>query len=157
MWLRVDRLLGEYQIPKDSVAGRRHLAEVMKQRRFAKDGEEFRTVRRGWFFGSDTLKQELLTLASEKTGQWHYGEVVQESAEAKAERIVQQELVRRKWDETSLALRRKGDKEKLAIARRLRQQTTMTVAWIAKRLKMGTKTHLAHLLYWSGREKKRSS
>jgi hypothetical protein len=30
----------------------------------------------------------------------------------------------------------------------LRQETTMMLSWIADRLQMGTRTHLAHLLYW---------
>jgi hypothetical protein len=47
-----------------------------------------------------------------------------------------------------LKQRRKGDAAKVKIARRLRRETTMTLAWIAQRLHMGTKTHLAHLLYW---------
>ena len=42
-------------------------------------------------------------------------------------------------------------KRKLRIARRLREETTMTLAWIARRLRMGSKTHLAHLLYWQQR------
>jgi hypothetical protein len=29
----------------------------------------------------------------------------------------------------------------------------MTLAWIARRLERGTKTHLSHLLYWQGRAK----
>ena len=37
-----------------------------------------------------------------------------------------------------------GDPEKIAIARRLREETTMTLAWVANRLNMGTKPHLAH-------------
>ena len=41
------------------------------------------------------------------------------------------------------------------MALRLRRETTMTLAWIAQRLQMGTKTHLAHLLYWQGQEKKK--
>jgi len=36
---------------------------------------------------------------------------------------------------------------KLRIAWRLREETTLTLAWIARRLQMGSKTHLAHLLY----------
>jgi hypothetical protein len=50
-----------------------------------------------------------------------------------------------------MAQRRKGDPAKLALARRLREETTMTLEWIAQRLSMGTKTHLAHLLYWERR------
>jgi hypothetical protein len=44
-----------------------------------------------------------------------------------------------------------GDLAKLATTRWLRAETTMTLAWIAERLNMGTKTHLAHLLYWQRR------
>lgn len=29
----------------------------------------------------------------------------------------------------------------------------MTVAWIARRLSMGTRGHVTHLLYWQGRRK----
>ncbi len=29
----------------------------------------------------------------------------------------------------------------------------MTLAWIAERLRMGTKTYLAHLFYWQHRRK----
>jgi len=32
------------------------------------------------------------------------------------------------------------------IARRLRQETTMTLAWIAQRLNMGVWTHVSNLL-----------
>jgi hypothetical protein len=32
----------------------------------------------------------------------------------------------------------------VAIAKRLREETTVTLAWIAERLKIGGKTHLAH-------------
>ena len=65
-------------------------------------------------------------------------------------------MKKRKWKEGTLAARRKGDEEKVAIARRPRQETTMTLAWIAARLQMGTKTHLAHLLYWQGKQKKKA-
>ena len=153
-WLRVDRLLGEYQIPQDSPAGRRRLEEALEQRRGAEEGDEFKTIRRGWFFGDGALKQELLAQVSGKAGKSHYGEAVQESAEARAERIVKGELRKRKWDEHTLGARRKGDAGKLAMAQRLRRETTVTLAWIAERLRMGTKTHLAHLLYWSKRDEK---
>ena len=47
--------------------------------------------------------------------------------------------------------RRKGDPVKVELAQRLRRETTVTLGWIAERLQMGTKTHLAHLLYWERR------
>ena len=91
---------------------------------------------------------------SEKRGAEHYGREIRESAEQKAERLTGAELAKYGWDESDLSERRKGDPKKVRIALRLRQETTMTLAWIADRLNMGTKTHLAHLLYWNGRQKR---
>ena len=132
-----------------TVCGR--LEQALEARRAAEEGADYKPVRRGWFFGDKTVKEELLAAVNAQAGPWHYGEELREWAEAKAERIVAEELKRRKWDATVLGARRKGDPGKLAIARRLREETTMTLAWIAERLKMGTKTHLAHLLYWERR------
>lgn len=93
------------------------------------------------------------TSCSARKGAWHYGEELRESAEAKAELLVTEEMKKRRWKDGTLATRRKGDGEKVAMARRLRRETTMTLAWIAARLQMGTKTYLAHLLYWQGKQK----
>ena len=82
----------------------------------------------------------------EQTGPGHGGEELRESEQAWAERIVKEELKRRRWTEEELALRRKGDSQKVPIARRLRRDTTMTLHWIAERLKMGTAGSLANLL-----------
>jgi hypothetical protein len=101
--------------------------------------------------GTHPGTEELLAAVNAQAGDWHYGEELRESDQAKAERIVTAELKRRKGDAGTLAERRKGDPAKVAIARRLREETTMTLAWIAERLAMGTKTHLAHLFYWERR------
>ena len=45
-----------------------------------------------------------------------------------------------------LRARRKGESRKVELARQLRGQTTMPLAWIAERLSMGTRGHLAWLL-----------
>ena len=42
---------------------------------------------------------------------------------------------------------RKGHQAKVKLALKLRAETTVTIAWIAKRLQMGTRAHVAHLLY----------
>jgi len=47
-WLRVDRLLGEWGIPKDSPAGRQRLERALEERRGAEEGEEFQPIWRGW-------------------------------------------------------------------------------------------------------------
>ena len=77
----------------------------------------------------------------------HTGEEINESAQAKAERIVREELERLGWSVQDLEGRPKGDGRKVTIAARLRRETTMTLAWIAERLRMGAPGHVACLLY----------
>lgn len=68
--------------------------------------------------------KEPLTSAEGRAGPNHYGADRQESSERKAERLVAEGLKILGWDEKELALRRKGDQEKVKLARRLRAQTT---------------------------------
>jgi len=146
-WLRVERLLGEYGIPKDSPAGRRRLEQAVEERRGAEQDGEFKAVRRGWCLGEAAFRMELLAQMGERLGAEHYGEERAETESAKAERIIAQELRRRKWTASELQRRPKGTAEKVALAARLRAETTMTAAWIAKRLDMGSRGYLNHLLY----------
>jgi hypothetical protein len=59
--------------------------------------------------------------------------------------MVKEELKRRKWTEADRKKRAKGDTGKVKMARRLRAETVMTVAWIAERLSLGGR-HYANLL-----------
>ena len=146
-WLRVDRVLGELGIPKDSMAGRRELEQVMEARREAEKGETYKPIRRGWFLGEKALKQELLGQMSKRLGPEHYGEERRESQVEMAERVVREELRRRRWTEMTLEERKKGEIEKVKIAVRLRNETQVTVAWIAERLRMGSVANVNTLLY----------
>src|SRR5580658_6588915 len=71
--LRVDRLLGEMNIPKDSPAGRRELERLMEDRRSAEEDGAYQAIRRGWFLGEASLKEELLAQMTEQMGAEHYG------------------------------------------------------------------------------------
>jgi hypothetical protein len=150
-WLQVTRVFGECGVPKDSAAGRRHFEQLMESRRSQANDEAFAGIRRGWYLGGEEFRQELLERVTARAGPQHYGSELTESAVAKAEQIVANELGRLGWTPADLASKRKGDPDKVALAMRLRRETTMTLAWIAQRLSMGTRTHLAHLLYWVGR------
>jgi putative transposase len=152
-WLWVGRVLGEMGIPKDSAAGRREFARRMELRRWEDEPAEWKRVRRGWCLGDEAFRKELVEAMGERMGKEHYGEERQETAQAKAERILREEFKRCKWTMATLAQKRKGDEGKVRMAQRLRAETTMTLHWIAERLKMGTKTHLVHLLYWQDRKK----
>jgi REP element-mobilizing transposase RayT len=146
-WLRVDRILGEMRIPKDSAVGRRELERLVEGRRGVEEGAAYKPIRRGWFFGQKALKKELLGQMKERLGPEHYGTERQETGEARAEGIVARELKRRRWREEDLGRRAKGDAGKVGLAARLRAETTVTVKWIADRLEMGAPGYVHHLLY----------
>lgn len=150
-WLRVERLFGECGIGRDDAAGRRNYEQRVEARRVGEGDADYKDVRSGWYFGADDFRQELLAKVEGGAGQNHFGNELVEAAEARAARIVDEELRRAVWAEAELVQRRKGDPVKLRIARRLRVETTMTMQWIAARLHMGTKSHLSHLLYWDKR------
>jgi hypothetical protein len=84
---------------------------------------------------------------SERLGAEHYGAERAQTAEAMAEQIIAEELKRRRWKEAALRTRPRGGAEKVALVARLRAETTMTVGWIAERLRMGSRGYLNPLLY----------
>ena len=59
-------------------------------------------------------------------------------------------LKRMGWSEADLKARRKGEPRKVELASELRSQTTMPLAWIAERLNLGSRGHLAWLLQQRG-------
>ncbi len=145
-WLRVDRLLGEWRIPKDSPAGRKEFARVMEERRRRQDGQEFGALKRGWCLGDEAFRRELLEQVQVGPGPSHYGEVLMEAVELKAQRLLQEGLRKLGWSEQDLAQKRKGDEGKVKLALELRNNTTMPLEWIAGRLQMGTRGYLTWLL-----------
>jgi hypothetical protein len=143
-WMRVDRLLGEHGINADTPAGRQEFARRMEARRAQRAAEaEWAPMRRGWCLGSEAFRQQLLERMEGRLGQYHSGTLRRESAEAKAERITADELLRLGWTSADLERRRKNDLGKMEIAVRLRRETTMTIGWIARRLHLGTQRSAA--------------
>ena len=74
--------------------------------------------------GDEEFRQELLAKMEPKLGRHHGGAERQETATDRTERMLAAELQRRGWAADQLAARRKGDREKVKIARRLRGETT---------------------------------
>ena len=147
-WLRVDRLLGEAGIPKDSAAGRRQFELRLEERRQQEEpAGAWQPIRRGWYWGDKTFRRELLERMQGQWGEHHSGAERQESDEQKAEGIIQTGLAKAGWREEDLPRRRKSDPLKLRWAAQLRRETPLTLKWIAARLKMGTWKHLNRRLY----------
>lgn len=145
-WLRVDRLLGELHIPQDSAAGRTELENYLEQRRTHEDGEEIKSLRRGWCLGDETFRQELLASVHTRATESHHAATRRETTEAKARRILKEELDKAGWNAADLIQRAKGEARKIRMAQRLRTETAVTLKWIAAELHMGSWTHLANRL-----------
>ena len=102
------------------------------------DEEELEPLRRGWCLGSEGFRQQMLELMEGKLGEHHSGQLHRETAEQRANRVLSEELSQRGWKESDLTTRRRGDPGKLAIAARLRSETTLPIKWIAARVQIGT-------------------
>ena len=74
--MRVDRVFGEMGIPKDSAAGRKRFERVMEERR-QDSPEDYGRIRRGWCWGDEAFRKELLAQVEERRGASHYGEELQ--------------------------------------------------------------------------------
>jgi len=118
----------------------------MERRRAEEEGVDYRRLRQDWCLGSEQFRQHLLASPLERVGSNHYGVDRQQTSQEKARRIIAEELGRLGWDPAELEARRKSDGSKVAIARRLRQETTMSLKWVAENLKTGTWTTVANLL-----------
>jgi hypothetical protein len=113
--------------------------------------QALKPLRRGWCLGSEQFRQEMLERMDGKLGESHSGELHRETAEQKANRILAEELSRRGWTESDLAARRRSDPGKLAIAVRLRNETTLPVKWFAGRVQIGTAKGAKSVLHRSRR------
>src|SRR5688572_16419140 len=119
-----------------NTASRRHFRSEMRRLCLEKEPGEFKEIRRSWFFGEPEFKSFLLEEFEGKAGESHQPEDRREQAEQKGERLIREGLKKLRWKESDLLTRRKGDPAKVKIAMKLREETTLTLKWIAERLVM---------------------
>lgn len=149
-WLVADHVLSAGETdPKRSAAELETRLERMRA-----DGvepEAFKDIRRGWCFGETEFRSRRLGELAVKAGPGHAGPEIAAAAELRAETLVSHALAQWNWTADELQSLPKGHPRKLELAMRLRAETSMTLRWIADRLRMGTSGHLSHLLYWQRR------
>jgi REP element-mobilizing transposase RayT len=145
-WLRCDRLLGEHGLMKDSRRTRLEFARRMEQRRVEPNDASAEAIRRGWSFGAQDFIARLLDRLAGSVSEHHHARERSQTDEQRAESIILRRLKELGWGTTDLRNRRKSDPQKVALARVLRSQTTMSLKWIARRLEMGSWTHVSNLL-----------
>jgi putative transposase len=126
-WLRCDRLLGEHGIMKESRRSRLEFARRIEHRRVEPNDPGAEPIRRGWCLGGQDFIARLLDRLPGSVGEHHHARERRQTDEQKAEAIILARLKKLGWKKTELATRRKSDAEKVALAKVLRSQTTMSL------------------------------
>src|SRR6266446_6346292 len=68
------------------------------------DEEALEEFRQSWLLGSEAFRRECLEQMEGKLGENHPGQLGHETAEAKADRLIAEELGRLRWSENDLAV-----------------------------------------------------
>jgi len=144
-WFEPNRVMGELGL-QDTVAGRRRYAQRMRQRaveeRTGKNREQSEGLRRGWCVGEASFRERMLSLM-ERTGETFSrrkevdAAVRRSHGEEEARSILEQALKHFGLLRESLGGLKKSDERKLAIARVIRQRTTVANSWLARELALG--------------------
>ena len=145
-WMRCDRLLGEHGLGKETRRTRMEFSRRTERLRGQADGVSAEQVRRGWLYGAEDFITRLLDRLEEPAGEHHRAKERTATDEELAERIVNAGMKELGWVKEDLRRRAKSDLAKVALARRLREETSVQLKWIARRLEMGTWTHVSNLL-----------
>lgn len=141
---------------QDNTAGRRKFLQNLEWRAAQEEAEQAglteiegqglqATLRRGWYFGNQQFRETLLGMAKavikKKVKNHNYcGEELKEHGEQRAEKIVKKGLRLCELKEAELEMIAKGDSRKALIALAVKQETAVSLKWIAGRLKMGVTT-----------------
>lgn len=150
-WLCVERVLGALGL-EDSRSGRQQFMAHMQRRilgvRHAehpwKADEQWQQIRRGWHFGGEAFRSELLDrltdVLNHDDGTPFGGDMIQEHDEHRAEQLVKAGMDKLKICDGDLSDLPGCCPEKYALAWLVRRKTSVKVAWIKKRLQMGRAT-----------------
>jgi hypothetical protein len=103
-------------------------------------------IRKSWWLGGEDFLARLLGHLDGTLTENHLPRERLETAEVKAEKIIQSRLVELGWTETDLRTRSKCARGKIRIAEQLRAETTLSLKRVAERLSMGTWTNVSSLL-----------
>jgi putative transposase len=143
-WLRVERLLGEHGLIKDTPKSRREFERRMRAARL--EAGEYQSMRRGWKIGAEDFHDWLAEKLARRGRKGEQARERRETDEALAERLVLEALAKVRWREIDLAKHPKGHRMKVKIAQQLRGETPMSRQWIADRLRMGSASYVSNLL-----------
>jgi REP element-mobilizing transposase RayT len=126
---------------------RKHL-ELCEEADPSQRDELLKKYCRGWFSGSAHAKAQLAKDINESTPSvdWETADL-KDLNEARWEAIVANEMKDSKISESDLKRERKAAPWKVAIAKKLRRETTAPNPWIARRLQMGSPNYVSNLIH----------
>ncbi len=148
---------------EDSVAGRRRMVEELDRRAKAERDESgivplpenfdarMSHLRRGWYWGSEAFAEKMRGLLKSKTAasrsRAYRGSPERQAHNLqRAEELVTEGLRMANLEEGDLATLPGGDHRRLEIARAVRSHTTVSLGWIAARLKMKSAANVGQQL-----------
>lgn len=148
-WLETTVVLGELGF-QDRAAGRRRYAERLETRaKVIPDDGQLKVLRSGWLIGGEAFRDQVLDWLEQRSSmarrQLRREETDEDHGQRHAERLIAESLRALELEEEQLLELRKGDWRKRAIAHRVRSQTSVSLRWLAARLRMGSEGHLSRL------------
>lgn len=158
-WLESGRLLRAFELAGDG-RGRRAYVDWLEARAANGgeiDAEAMKALKRGWYLGEPGFRDRLLGRLERKPGKRsRAGEPLKQHGEAEAERLVVQALgvLGLPAAAAELAGLRKGDPAKVRVAVLVRNATTASNEWIARRLAMGHPGSVSRLVSACGKDPK---
>ena len=157
-WLCVDRVLGCIGAVDDK-QGRDSFRRAMQKRVLdiansdnpAAVDEAWEKIRRGWVFGSDRFRDEMLDRLNGIIGvrgkrESFDGIGTRMHDEREATKVLEAGMRTLSIDEPALKQMKKGCMEKCCLAWIVRKKTCVSNEWIKQRLHMGKATHFAMLM-----------
>jgi REP element-mobilizing transposase RayT len=150
-WIHLDPIWAAFELP-ESRESAEHLVGRLEALRRSGDRMDEPELRRGWLFGPPAFKSAMMTLQQAARNGPASGarRPPLDFDAARAEAIVQEELKHTGWTDTLLQETVKNHPRKVAIAARVRAETTASLRWVAARLNMGSWTHTANSIYMAG-------
>jgi putative transposase len=143
--LDVNRLFGEHGIRGDTSAGRAHFGRCMDLRRKEDNTAAWQELRHAWAVGDESFLKDLFQRANAVTNKNAIPTI--QTAEDQAAQIIAAELKRRRIRPTDLAKLPKSHSAKIAIAKMVRAETTVSIPWLSSQLHTGVPGYLACLLH----------
>lgn len=164
-WMDVASGLSLFQC-EDTAAGRERFVERLNGRANSEreragvtrpDEQTLQsTLRRGWYWGSEALKESLLQhpVKESTEREYEFSEHGKARSERAAEEIVRVMAEEVGLDEADLETLPGSDPRKVDIALELSRATAVSLTWIARRLAMRSASNVSQQLYRRRRNKK---